>query len=99
MDIFFALCVGAGMSLANAAEVMVGLRSRRSEFVRTPKRGDAKGPMPKYRSAVPRGRLFVELLFLTYFCVAVAYAVRWSLVGALPFPVMYALGFGAVSLG
>lgn len=100
LEITFALCVGAGMSLTNTAEVLAGLRSRRSEFVRTPKRGGASAARAQqlYRSSLQLGRPLLELVYATYFCVAIAYAVRWSLYGALPFLVMYAVGFLAVGL-
>lgn len=96
LEVVFALCVGAGMSLTNTAEALCGLRSRRSEFLRTPKRGGAAAGV--YRSPIRLGRLALELVYFAYFAVAIAYAVRWGLWGAMPFLCMYAVGFGAVGL-
>lgn len=100
LEVLFALCVGAGMSLTNTAEVLAGLRSRRSEFVRTPKQGAAsrRKAATVYRSPIRLGRLLVEVVYLVYFGVSVGYAVTYGLVGALPFLVMYTVGFAAVSL-
>jgi cellulose synthase/poly-beta-1,6-N-acetylglucosamine synthase-like glycosyltransferase len=99
IEILFALCVGAGMSLTNTAEVISGLRSEKSEFVRTPKQGSATRQLAQkaYRSPVKFGRLALELIYLAYFGVAIVYALQWSLWGAMPFLLMYAVGFLAVS--
>ncbi len=97
LEILFALCVGAGMSLTNTAEVLAGLWSKDSEFVRTPKRGAAANKQV-YRSPLRWGRLGLEVVYLGYFSWAIAYAFAWSLWGAMPFLAMYAVGFAAVSL-
>ncbi len=100
-DVFFALCLGAGMSLSNAREVLRGLGSKRSEFVRTPKRGEAQAETAqvKYRSKLASSIVLLELVFAAYFAVAVIYALRYQLWGALPFLLLYLLGFSAVGLG
>ncbi len=85
------------MSLTNTAEVLAGLRSKHSEFVRTPKRG-ASANKQVYRSPLRWGRLGLEVVYLGYFCWAIVYAFTWSLWGAMPFLAMYAVGFAAVSL-
>lgn len=101
LEVLWALCVGAGMSLANAYEVLRGLGGGAAEFVRTPKRGESDGDrlrstyLPRLR--VPRAA--PELVFVAYYLAAVGYAVRWGLWGALPFLLMYALGFLAVGVG
>ena len=100
-EVAWALCVGAGMSLANAQEVVRGLGRRPAEFVRTPKRGASDGErlrntyLPRLR--VPRAAL--EIGGAAYYAAAVVYALRWSLWGALPFLLLYALGFLAVGVG
>ena len=98
-DLFYALCLGCGMSLGNAAEVVRGLRSRRSEFVRTPKEGSGQRRVRAvYRSPVKFDLLAAELLMTVYYAAASVYALYFSLWGALPFVVMYLIGFGSVSL-
>lgn len=98
LEVAWALCVGAGMSLANAQEVVRGLGRRPAEFVRTPKRGASDGERLKStylpRLRVPRAA--PEIVFVGYYAVAVAYAVRWGLWGALPFLLLYMFGFLAV---
>ena len=100
VDIVFALCVGAGMSLSNAREVLRGSTSSHSEFVRTPKRGAASvtKALGRYRPVAAHLLTTVELAFTAYFAAAVAYAIYWSLFGALPFLLLYLVGFGSVSL-
>ena len=100
-DLLYALCLGCGMSLANAVEVVRGFRSRRSEFVRTPKQGTADGPTkarPQYRSKVKVDVLALELLMTVYYLAVTAYALYFALWGALPFVVMYLVGFFSVSV-
>lgn len=98
LEILFALCIGAGMSISNAREVLRGLRSKQSEFVRTPKRGGAPlaQALVRYRPLSANAVAFFELLFAAYFLVGVVYAVYWSLWGALPFLTLYLVGFATV---
>ncbi|MEM7674551.1 MAG: glycosyltransferase family 2 protein, partial [Myxococcota bacterium] len=100
LDLLYALCLGCGMSIANAIEVIRGLRSRRSEFVRTPKRGTATGTkaLTTYRSPIKIDLLAIELFMTLYYAAAAAYALYFSLWGALPFMVMYLIGFGSVAV-
>ena len=100
-DVIFALCLGAGMSLSNAREVLRGLRSERSEFVRTPKRGatEQQRAQVKYSSKLAPTIVLLELGFCAYFGAAVVYALRFELWGALPFLLLYHLGFSAVGFG
>lgn len=99
-DVAAALVLGAGMSLSNAREVVRGLLSTRSEFVRTPKSGGSSGPVKApsagYRASGHWAIAWPEFLAAAYHFAALAYAVRWSVWGAVPFLTMYALGFGAV---
>ncbi len=101
LDLVYALCVGAGMSLSNAREVLVGLRSHGSEFVRTPKRGDTgrAQAMAIYRTPRRRLLLAVESIFTIYFAAGLAYALYFELWGALPFLLLYLIGFSSVVMG
>lgn len=99
-DLPFALCLGAGMSVSNASEVVRGLFSTKSEFVRTPKWGASAGrALEKYRSPKGTGLAALELLFCAYHLGGVVYAVYFGLWGAIPFLLLYAVGFGAVGSG
>jgi len=96
LDVVMALCVGAGMSLSNAREVLIGLWSTRGEFVRTPKKG---GGLGGYRSPMAWGRTALELLAASYHGAALIYALDARLWGAVPFLALYVCGFGWVGLG
>jgi glycosyltransferase involved in cell wall biosynthesis len=97
IDLAFALCLGAGMSLANATEVLRGLASRGSEFVRTPKAGDdAQAASRAYGARGVLRRATLEMLFGAYHAAAFAYAAYFQLWGALPFLGLYLIGFAAL---
>ncbi len=98
LDILFALSLGAGMSLSNAREVLRGLRSESSEFLRTPKFGDGAktAALQAYRPRLAVRNVAAELLFVLYFSVAIAFAIESMLFGALPFLLLYWVGFVAV---
>lgn len=100
-DIAFALCLGAGMSLGNARQVLLGLRGARSEFSRTPKRGGSrsKTALQLYRAHPERRLIALELLFLAYYSWALVYAASETLLAAIPFLALYWVGFAAVGLG
>ncbi len=94
-DVCLALCLGAGMSLANAREVFVGLRSRGSTFIRTPKRG---GHRPVcYERGVAWRRVAPELLMASVHASTMVYAWVQGLWGALPFLALFLVGFSMLA--
>jgi len=94
-DLLAALSIGAGLCLSNAGEVLIGLVSRGSEFVRTPKRGAAG--RATYRAQPRAGVALIELLFALYHGAGVVYAVSAALWGALPFLLLFVAGFAVAS--
>lgn len=100
-DILLALCIGAGMSLGNARQVLLGLRKTPAEFLRTPKRGGlrSEGALRLYRAGASRSLIALELLFLLYYSWALYYAASHALVAAVPFLALYWVGFLSVGLG
>lgn len=98
VDLAYALCLGCGMSLGNAVEVIRGLRSERSEFIRTPKQGSSERARSVYRSKLKVDLLAVEVMMTGYYGAATAYALYYALVGALPFLILYLVGFGSISI-
>ena len=101
-DILYALCLGAGMSLSNALEVLRGLRSDDSVFVRTPKRGAAvvsDGALVKYRSQSRWGMVGLEILAAAYFLSASVYSMQRGLFAALPFLISLSRGLFECSRG
>lgn len=97
-DIAFALCLGAGMSVSNGLEVLRGLRSSGSEFVRTPKKGTSAGSKAAYRARSAFVVIGVELAFAAYFAAAIVYAMTWRVWVALPFLALYFFGFATVGI-
>jgi len=100
-DIPLALCLGAGMSIANGLEVFRGFFSSNSEFVRTPKFGqaDAAAVRKAYRVSPQRVLLFTELLFAFYYLAGLYYAIQFRLWTAIPFLLLYLVGFLLMSVG
>ena len=97
------MCLGIGMCVNNSRAVLEGLLGHESPFIRTPKYGDASkktARRAKYRiktTIIP----VIELLLSGY----IAYAVRECILvrhyTAVPFLVLFALGYfyvGATSL-
>jgi cellulose synthase/poly-beta-1,6-N-acetylglucosamine synthase-like glycosyltransferase len=101
LDIPIALCLGAGLSLGNSMEVIRGFVSKNSEFVRTPKRGHLKTPeqTTPYKVSGKKVILLLELLFSAYYLAAIVYAMSFRLWAALPFLLLYLLGFLFMSIG
>jgi hypothetical protein len=93
------LALGIGLSLNNARAVLEALTGRRSAFERTPKRGDRKGADRAWTYAIaPHWAAWIELALAGYFAVGVALAIandRWI---ALPFLLLFLLGFLYVGL-
>lgn len=98
-DILFALALGAGLSLSNFSHILRALGSERSEFVRTPKRGDEIDPRRTYKAPPGLGMSLVELVFAAYFLAAIALAISRQLWAAMPFLLLYFVGFLAVGGG
>jgi cellulose synthase/poly-beta-1,6-N-acetylglucosamine synthase-like glycosyltransferase len=87
------IALGAGLAPHLTAAVFDGLRSMAGEFVRTPKRGDARG---RYRQAakLPLAELGLAAISVTS-VVAAAETGHWL---ALPFAGLFALGYGGVAV-
>ena len=87
------IALGAGLAPHLTAAVVSGLRSMSGEFVRTPKRGEARG---RYRQAakLPLAELGLGTLSL----VSVVAAAETGHYFALPFAMLFALGYGGVAV-
>ena len=101
----FPLFIAGSMGLAvnNSRAVVEGLLSRKSEFVRTPKfKVMAKNGIylnNKYsQSTKVDSSAFVELILAIYCFIGVAASIYFMEIAALPFQLMFFLGFGAVSV-
>jgi len=100
-DLGLALCVGVGLCLSNAVEVLAALVRPAGEFVRTPKRGEAeRGEMvARYRSPSARGRAVLEGGAALLHLVTIGYALVIGSYAVIPFLAIHAIGFGIVSIG
>ncbi len=97
--------ITAGISVSQSRAVLEGLAGHRSDFVRTPKSGDAPGvgdvagvrsPITyrSKRSLVP----VAELALATYFAVAISIAVSTGMFVALPILLVFFSGFAYVGV-
>jgi cellulose synthase/poly-beta-1,6-N-acetylglucosamine synthase-like glycosyltransferase len=116
VEVGVALCVGAGMCLSNAIQVLRGLLAGPSDFVRTPKRGTGSpysrtvdpwrdtgssevrvgGP---YRSPTPYGLVLLECLLAVYYLAGLGFVWMTGMFAAIPFLLIYLIGFGLVGGG
>lgn len=91
-----------GFAVNNSRAVFEGLMNRKSEFVRTPKfkvvnNGDSLIGK-KYRSKKLGLSVYVELLMAIYCLIGVASSIYFLEIAALPFQILFFLGFSFVSL-
>jgi cellulose synthase/poly-beta-1,6-N-acetylglucosamine synthase-like glycosyltransferase len=90
------MALGIGLCVNNASAVLQALCGKRSEFLRTPKRGDGRAQASTYLS--PRGRVhFLELVLGALYAWAVFTAGLRGWWASLPFLLLFLNGFLTVS--
>ena len=95
------LCMGIGMCVSNARAVIEGLATRGGEFVRTPKyaihaqKDTFVGK--KYKVSLKKLIPFVELAIGLAFGWVVYYSFRHGMYGAIPFQMLFLIGFTYVA--
>lgn len=91
-----------GFALNNSRAVFEGLLNRKSEFVRTPKfkmvGGKGTWSGNKYLSRKLGLAVFVELLLAVYCLVGVASSIYFLEIAAIPFQLLFFIGFSFVSI-
>jgi glycosyltransferase involved in cell wall biosynthesis len=92
-----AMALGVGMSVNNSRAVIEGLAGHRSEFVRTPKVGDATAAAPRYSSPLT-GLGGIELAIAAYYALTIGWCASQGLVSSIPFLCLFLVGFGYVGL-
>jgi hypothetical protein len=93
------MALGVGMSINNGKAVLEALLNRQSDFVRTPKAGDA-APARRRRYGVSRSMtLWIELGLAAYFSWLVWLAISRGNWASLPFLAMFQFGFLYVVAG
>lgn len=93
-DVPAAMSLGIGMCVTQTKAIFEGLFHETGEFVRTPKRGDAKSKT--HYSANLLGLPGIELLFAAWFAWGLVGAVNLGLWGSLPFLFLFFWGFAWV---
>lgn len=91
----FVMAVGIGLSVNNARAVVEALGGRGSEFRRTPKYNLAPGGSladRRYRAGISRDT-WIELALALYFGVGVGFGLAAGLWGALPFLLLFFIGY------
>ena len=94
------MAVGIGLSINNARAVLEAALGRQSEFQRTPKYNLARGERlssRRYRGTINRDT-WIELVLAIYFAVATAAAVAAGLWGAVPFLLLFEVGYAFTSI-
>ncbi len=90
-----------GLAVNNTKAVLEALVGKKTEFTRTPKDGD-KAPRntikKKYRQNRVTLLVAVELLLTLYFVVGIGYSLYHLEIAAIPFQILFLLGFGTVGL-
>ena len=89
------VALGLGMAVSQSGAVFQALTGPVGTFVRTPKAGGVRHGL--YRVAAP-GLVGVKLALALYLAAACAYAAGVGYVGALPFLLLFAVGYGVVGL-
>lgn len=91
-----------GFAVNNSRAVVEGLLSRKSEFVRTPKfRLESEKDSwvgKRYTSKKIGLSVYVELIMALYCLVGIASSIYFAEIAALPFQILFFLGFAFVSL-
>jgi len=94
VDTFAALALGIGMCVSQTRAVIEGLLPGTGVFVRTPKRGDARGA--KRYVAAARGLPGVELLLAGWFTWGISVAIQREAWTTLPFLALFLVSFAWV---
>ncbi len=91
----FLMAVGIGLSINNARAVLEAMRGQQSPFMRTPKYNLSAGENParrRYRGRITRDT-WIELTLAVYFAVATSAAAVGGLWGAVPFLLLFEVGY------
>lgn len=91
-----------GFAVNNSRAVFEGLLDRKSEFVRTPKfkivdKNDSMVAKTSYHSYKFDSTIFVELILAFYCLIGVFASIYFMELAALPFQLMFFLGFASVA--
>ena len=87
-----------GFAVNNTKAVLEALFNKKSGFIRTPKAGDVKDAWKtkKYGKKRVGGMIIFELFMTLYFVVGIGISARYLEIAAIPFQLLFLLGFGTV---
>lgn len=90
-----------GFAVTNTKAVFEGLIGKKSEFARTPKQGDKEKIQLKdikYRQRKISPVVFFELGLALYFIFGIAVSIFYLEIAAIPFQLMFLIGFGTIGI-
>lgn len=90
-----------GFAVTNTKAVFEGLVGKKSEFARTPKQGDADKVQLKdikYRQKKISPVVFFELGLALYFVIGISISIFYLEIAAIPFQLMFLIGFGTIGI-
>jgi cellulose synthase/poly-beta-1,6-N-acetylglucosamine synthase-like glycosyltransferase len=96
----FLMAVGIGLSINNSRAVLEAVGGHQSEFKRTPKYnlGHGQGVASRrYRGRVTRDT-WIELTLALYFTIAIAATAAAGIWGAVPFLLLFQIGYGYTAI-
>lgn len=88
-----------GMAVNNTKAIFEALMGKKTAFIRTPKTGDLTGETiqtKKYKQNKISGTVIIEILLTLYFVVGIILSIKLVELAAIPFQIMFLLGFGSI---
>ncbi len=89
-----------GFAVNNTKAVIEALIGKKSEFTRTPKTGvssqNEQLKSKKYRQTKIGWMIVVELALTAYFIIGIGFSINYMEIAAIPFQLMFLLGFGTI---
>ena len=87
-----------GMAVNNSKAIFEAIIGKKTAFVRTPKTGDAKIKIEKYKTKRISSTVIVELVLALYFLLGIGLSIYYKEIAAIPFQLMFLSGFGSIGL-
>lgn len=89
-----------GLSVSNSKAVFEALMNKKSGFVRTPKfkieKGGDSWKAKKYQPSKISGVVWLEIALAVYYVFGIGVSIYYAEIAAIPFQLMFLLGFGTV---
>ncbi len=89
-----------GMAVNNTKAIFEAIIGKKTAFVRTPKTGNIseveKIKNKKYKQRKVSGTVIIEIILALYFVFGIAISIKYLEIAAIPFQLMFLLGFGTI---